>query len=163
MASVLDDRRRYPEARTAIEEAIRLDAADADYFALLSNIEFQEYRWQDSLSAAEQGLLFDAEHIGCTNLRAMALVKLGRKAEAGVTIDAALAKNPDNSITHANQGWTLLEKGDPKKALEHFREALRLDPENEWARRGTVEALKARNNAHAQILPFVLCVALATE
>lgn len=155
-ARVLYDRNRHAEALTAIREAIRLDATDADYFALLASIHFDDKRWPDALQAAEQGLQLDPEHVGCTNLRAMAMVKLGRKAEAGATIDAALAKNPDNAVTHANQGWTLLERGDPKKALEHFREALRLDPTNDWARHGIVEALKARNIIYAVMLKYFL-------
>jgi hypothetical protein len=89
----------------------------------------------------------------------MAMVKLGRKADAGRTIDSALAKNPDNSVTHANQGWTLLEKGDPRKAAEHFREALRLDPHNEWARQGIIEALKAKNFIYAIMLKYFLWMA----
>jgi tetratricopeptide (TPR) repeat protein len=153
-ASILHDRHRNDEALTAINEALRLDSSDADYFALLSNIHIDEKRWRDALEAAERGLQLDSEHVACTNLRAIALVKLGRKAEAGATIDAALARNPDNAITHANQGWTLLQRGDQKKALEHFREALRLDPENEWARHGIVEALKARNFIYAFMLRY---------
>ncbi len=66
----------------------------------------------------------------------MALVKLGRKAEAGADDRAALLRDPENALTHANQGWALLEQGDHGKALEHFREALRIDPEIEWARAG---------------------------
>jgi tetratricopeptide (TPR) repeat protein len=153
-ASILHDRHRNVEALAAINEALRLDSSDADYFALLSNIHIDEKRWRDALEAAERGLQLDSEHVACTNLRAIALVKLGRKAEAGATIDAALARNPDNAITHANQGWTLLQRGDHKKALEHFREALRLDPENEWARHGIVEALKARNFIYAFMLRY---------
>lgn len=156
LARVLYERNHYKEARAAVEEAIRLDAVDADYFSLLAAIHFDEKRWQEALNAAEQGLQFDPEHVGCTNLRAMAMVKLGRRAEAGATIDAALAKAPENAVTHANQGWTYLEKGEPKKALEHFREALRLDPENEWARQGIVEALKARNIIYAVMLKYFL-------
>lgn len=156
LARVLYARNRYPEARAAIEEAIRLDSVDADYFALLASIHLEERHWQRALDTAEQGLQFDPEHISCTNLRAMAMVKLGRKAEAGATIDTALSRNPDNSFTHANQGWTLMEKGDPKKALEHFREAMRLDPTNEWARQGIVEALKARNIVYAVMLKYFL-------
>jgi hypothetical protein len=89
----------------------------------------------------------------------MALVRLGRKAEAGATIDAALARDPGNAITHANQGWTQLERGDRKKALEHFREALRLDPTNDWARSGIVEALKAGNPVYALMLRYFLWTA----
>ena len=102
------------------------------------------------------GLQMDSEHVGCTNLRAMALVKLGRRQEAGATIDAALARNPENSMTHANQGWTLLESRDHKKALEHFRESLRLDPENEWARQGIVESLKAKHLIYSWMLRYFL-------
>lgn len=155
-ARVLCDRHRLDEAQAAIQEALRLDSVDADYFALLAGIHAQEHRWQEALKAADEGLQNDPEHVGCTNLRAMALVKLGRKAEAGQSIAAALARNPESSITHANQGWTLLEKGEPKKALEHFREALRLEPENEWAQHGIVEALKARNIIYAVMLKYFL-------
>jgi tetratricopeptide (TPR) repeat protein len=155
-AHVLFDRNRLKEARAAIEEAIRLDSGDADYFSLLAAIHCREANWKEALAAAESGLQFNSEHAGCTNLRAIAMVKLGRKAEAGATIDAALSKNPENPVTHANQGWTLLERGEPKKALEHFRESLRLDPENEWARQGIVEALKARHFVYAVMLKYFL-------
>jgi tetratricopeptide (TPR) repeat protein len=158
-AHVLYDRNRFPEALDAINEAIRLDPQNADYFVLLANIHLQERRWPAALSAAEQGLQFDPEHVGCTNLRAMAMVRLGRKSEAGRTIDTALSKNPDNSLTHANQGWTLLHHGEPKKASEHFREALRLNPQNEWARQGIIEALKARNFIYALMLKYFLWMA----
>ncbi len=159
LASILHDRNRDDEALPVINEALRLDASEPDYFALLAAIQLSERRWPAALQAAEQGLRLDSEHVGCTNLRAIALVKLGRKAEAGQTIDAALARDPDNTITHANQGWTYLEKGDPAKALEHFREALRLNPENMWARQGIVEALKAKHFIYAMMLKYFLFMA----
>lgn len=155
-ARVLVDRNRYKEAVPAIEEAIRLEPTDPQYFALLSSIHMEDARWTEALQAAERGLEFDPENVGCTNLRAMALVKLGRRSEAGATIDAALAKNPESSLTHANQGWTYLHQGKPDKALEHFREALRLNPENDWARHGIVEALKARYFIYAFMLKYFL-------
>ena len=144
LASIWHVRNFETDALNAINEAIRLDATDPDYFALLAVLHYQESRWMAALKAAEQGLQFDAEHIGCNNLRAMALVKLGRREEAGATIDSTLARNPENSVTHANQGWAYLEQNNPEKALYHFKESLRLDPDNEWAREGTVTALKAK-------------------
>jgi tetratricopeptide (TPR) repeat protein len=158
-ARVLFDRNRFSDALPAVSEAIRLAPEDSDHYALLASIHFQESRWREALSAAEQGLQFDPEHVGCANLRAVALVKLGRRDEAGRTIDTALARHPDNALTHANQGWTLLEKGQPKKAAEHFREALRLDPQNDWARRGIIEALKARHFIYALMLKYFLWMA----
>jgi tetratricopeptide (TPR) repeat protein len=155
-AHVLHDRHRYLEAEQAVLEAISLEPENADFYALLAQIRLNQKKWAAGLEAAETGLQIDGEDVSCTNLRAMALVKLGRKEEAGQTIDAALAKNPENSFTHANQGWTLLHAGQHEKALEHFRESLRLDPQNEWARQGIIEALKARNFLYAWMLKYFL-------
>ena len=155
-ARILEHRRRYKEASAAIEEAIRLDPESADYRAQQSQTYLAQRKWKEALSAAEIGMQIDPQHVGCTNLRTIALVKLGRREEAGASIRAALARNPENSVTHANQGWTLLETGKHKEALEHFRESLRLDPENEWARQGTIEALKARHLTYSLMLKYFL-------
>lgn len=158
-AKVLFGRVRLKEAEQAIRDAIELDPEDADFRALLASILLNQKRWQEALDASEEGLALDAEHVDCTNLRAIALVQLGRRSEAGATIDAALAKNPENSDTHANQGWTCLHNGEYEKALEHFKESLRLDPENEWAREGILEALKARYFTYSLMLRYFLWMA----
>ena len=159
LAQVLADRHRFVEAELAIDEAIRLDPEDADYHGLRANIELQQEDWSGALRAAETGLQFSAEHVMCNNLRAMALVKLGRKAEAGATIRATMAREPDNALSHANQGWTLLEQGRRKEAMNHFRESLRLDPTSDWARAGLVEAIKAGNPVYAVMLNYMLWMA----
>lgn len=145
-------RNRLSQALAAVNEAIRLDPEDVHHWALLSRIHFGSSRWWPALEAADTGLAIDPENVACTNLRAMSLVKLGRKTEAGATIDTALARNPEIALSHANQGWTLLEQRQPQKAMEHFREALRIDPEMEWARLGIVEAMKARHGIYRWML-----------
>jgi hypothetical protein len=59
-------------------------------------------------------------------------------------------------VAHANKGWTCLHRVDPRAAQEHFREALRLDPELEFARQGMLEALKARNPVYRVMLAYFL-------
>lgn len=159
LASVLDDRRRLKEAQSAIEEAIRLDPDDSDNFALAASIQFQQSRWAEARKLAEEGLALDPEDVACANLRAMSLTKLGQRAAAGSVIETALMRDPENSFTHANQGWTLLDQGQPVKAMEHFREALRLNPELKWAREGIVEAMKARNIVYRLLLGYFLWMA----
>ena len=68
------------------------------------------------------------------------------------------ARDPDDAFSHANQGWTLLEQGNRKKAMEHFRESLRLDPTNGWAQAGLVEAIKAGNPVYAVMLKYFLWI-----
>jgi tetratricopeptide (TPR) repeat protein len=155
-ALVLHRSDREKEALAAINEAIRLDPHDADHFALLASIHLARDSWTEALTAAEQGLALSPEHVGCANLRAMALVRLGRKAEAAQTVDFALERAPENAFSHANQGWNCLHQNDPRKAQEHFREALRLEPDLEYARNGMLEALKARNPVYRAMLAYFL-------
>jgi tetratricopeptide (TPR) repeat protein len=156
LARVLSERNRDDEALHAIEEAIRLDPTDADYHGMRGAIHFDRRNWQLALEAAERGLQFEPENKMCNNLRAMALVKLGRREEAGITIERTLARDPDDAFSHANQGWTLLHARKPKEAMHHFRESLRLDPTNDWAKAGLVEALKASNFIYAWMLRYFL-------
>jgi len=86
----------------------------------------------------------------------VALTQLGRRAEAGETIQTALGREPDNALSHANMGWTLLHQGEPRRAMQHFQESLRLDPNLEWARQGIVEALKAHNVLYRPMLRYFL-------
>ena len=159
LAIVMLERNRLREARQLVEEAIKLKPYEADYFAILASIHLQESRWKEALAAANQGLQIDPEHGTCTNLRAQALVKLGDRAAASQTMGEALARRPDDAWTHANQGWALLHQREPYKALEHFREALRLEPGNEWARAGIIEAMKARNFVYRWMLAYFLWMA----
>jgi tetratricopeptide (TPR) repeat protein len=156
LADVLHDREDLDGAAEAIREALRLDPAMPNYHALQAGIAFKAGRWAEALAAAERGLAIDAGHVGCANLRALALINLRRPEEAGAAIASALARDPDHAVTHANQGWALLHRGDSAAALYHFREALRLDADFEAARQGVIEAFKARYLLYQLLLRFVL-------
>jgi tetratricopeptide (TPR) repeat protein len=153
---VMSARNRHEQAEASARQAVALDPMSADHWCLLAAIQFDLRRWQNALDAAESGLEVEPDHDGCSNIRAMALVQLGRKDEAARSIEGMLARDPENAVSHANQGWTCLHQGNPDKALEHFREALRLDPTQDWARAGMVEALKARHLIYRLILRYFL-------
>ena len=118
----LDD---YTAAEKSVRQAIALDPLDADHFALLANIALVRKDFEDALAYADKALSLDAENISAINSRSTALSKLNRKEESYQTIEGALREDPNNAYTHANYGWTLLEKGNHQKALEHFKEALK--------------------------------------
>jgi Tfp pilus assembly protein PilF len=156
LAWVYNQQERLDEAETTIKEAIRLDPEEADYFAVLSSVKLQRRRWQEALEAAETGLYFDSEHVGCINLRAMALNQMGLTGDAAIAIEGALSVEPENALTHANRGWQEVHRGNYEQAMTHFREALRIDAELEWAREGVVEVLKARNPIYRLMLRYFL-------
>ncbi len=156
LGSVLDDVPRLKDAEAAAREAVRLDPEDADFYALLASIKSQQQSWPEALRYADAGLAVDGDHLTCANLRGMALVQLGRREDAGQTIRGTLAKDPENATAHANSGWALLHQSKPNEALVHFKEALRLRPDMEWARQGILEALRARNPVYRLVLNYFL-------
>lgn len=158
LARVLYSQSKLDKAKIAILEAIRLEPEVADYLALVSAIQFKQGDRTLALASAERGLSIEPEHIICLNLRAMALLELNRLQDALNTIEVAVAQDPENAITYATQGWAFLHLGNSTKALQYFREALRLNPEQDRARTGMIEALKARNLIYRPFLQYDLWV-----
>lgn len=142
------------EAEKNISQAIELDPYEADYFALLANIKLSRKQFEEALESADQALEIDAENLLALNTRSTALNKLNRSEESFATIEGALREDPNNAFTHTNYGWGLLEKGDHKKALEHFKEALTNDPTFNYAQMGMLEALKATNPVYRLFLKY---------
>jgi tetratricopeptide (TPR) repeat protein len=154
LAGVLHQRDELAAARSAIDEALRLDPEEASYWGRRAAIRLDLGEKAAALADAEHGLSLDPENTTCQNIRSMALVRLGRKDEARQGLEEALRRAPEEPITHANAGWTLLQQGDARAALASFHEALRLDPGNEWAREGLLEALRARYFAYRWLFRF---------
>ncbi len=151
-AGILRDQGKLKAARSAIAEALRLDPEDTDSYARLAAIQYEQNQTKEALSTADQGLQLDAEHLGCMNLRVLALTQLGQLPQAEAEVQAVLAAAPENHFAHAVQGWLSLYQSRIPAALESFRTALRLQPDLEWARQGLVEALKAQNGFYRFIL-----------
>ncbi len=136
---------RHKDAMNAIEEALRLNPHSATYFGMAAEIHLMRDEWSKALGMAELGLEVSPDNVDCLNSRAIALSKLGKYREAELSVDMALAKDPENEVSHSNKAAILFRQGKPKESAEHYREALRLNPNSKWAREGILEALKARN------------------
>lgn len=155
LARVWFARRHLDKAEAAVAEALKLDPQQPDHFVLHGQIQCARQRWLPARMAAEQALTLDPEHVAALNLRAEALRKLGQAGSAEAQLLAALAVDPDDADTHASLGWVYLENGNRPKAMQHFREALRLDAELDSARAGVVETLKACNPAYRLFLKYI--------
>lgn len=135
--------------------ALSFNPTFVEAHASLAMIHFQEGRFEEALAAANAGLEIDAENVNCLNQRSRALLKLGRKEE-GIEADwQALKSDPMNPHTHATIGFGELEKGNIGNAKKHFREALRLDPNNEYAKVGMMHAIKSTNIYYRLFLKYI--------
>jgi tetratricopeptide (TPR) repeat protein len=156
MTEVLYSRDRLEEAEHAVWEALRLNPFEPTHYAQLCDIHLRLGRWQKALETAEAGLAVNAEHAGCANARAAALTQLGRQTDAGLALAANLQRDPEDPAAHAIHGWHDLHQGEPERAVEHFRQALRLRPSFDNARDGLVHALRARYPVYGLILKYFL-------
>jgi tetratricopeptide (TPR) repeat protein len=80
----------------------------------------------------------------------------GRTGENAAQIAAMLERDPEDDENHAAAGWNALQAGKYQEAQTHFREALRLNPENEFARDGLIEAFRARSTVYRIYLRWTL-------
>jgi len=163
MAVVCARRNQFKEAAEAARAAVDLDPLNPDYHELLGKIHAFRHEWNEALGCAKEALACDAQHVDARNLKALALRNLGRGDVAQTEMLETLAEDPDNAWTHTNLAWQYLEKNDTKQAMHHFREALRIDPELEWARRGVVETLKSRNVIYRLFLRYFLLMGRLTQ
>jgi tetratricopeptide (TPR) repeat protein len=107
--------------------------------------QLQLENWADAESAARRALEIDPENKDAANALGEALRIQGRSAEAAAHVATRLAKDPLDARSHASAGWAALQAGDRERAEQHFVEALRLEPNQAWARQGLVESFKARS------------------
>ncbi len=144
-ASTLEKRNQFEEALRSSEEALRLEPYQSHFHALHASILGQMKRWNEALDAATQGLAIDPDDTSCANMRTLALERLGRTGDSLQQANAAVQRNPDSGQAHAMRGWALMQKGEYRQAQDAFREALRLNPTDEFAQQGMIQALNSNN------------------
>jgi len=144
------------KATSFLQSAIRLNPYASGYHGLFAYIMLDQNRYDDALQKANEGLAVNAHDLTCLNARSNALFRLKNKEAAFDTIREALAVDPDDDFTHTNFGWHFMEAGKHKQAREHFRQALRINPDNERARIGYKESLKANLPPYRWMLMFSL-------
>ena len=142
---ILCELSQYNKALQYTDNAIAVNPMFAEAYGVKATALYALARFEEALEAANQGLSVQADNNFCLNLRARSLLKLGRTEENRETTQQALKNNPEDTYTHTNAGYTCLELGDSDGAKKHFKEALRIAPNNESARYGMIQALKADN------------------
>jgi tetratricopeptide (TPR) repeat protein len=154
LAWVYEGLEKPAKALESLDAAIALDPNNPSYHGLKAVLLFQSRKWNEAIASAEKGLEFDPEHSQCRGILTAAKNQLGEHDEVDHLVDESLRNDPEDAYAFANKGWSCLRQGDPNEAIRHFKEALRLEPELEWARVGVLESLKARNIFYRSLLAF---------
>ena len=120
-------------------------------------------RHADAETAAREALALDPDSSGAANLLSHALRIQGKSGENEGRIEAMLARDPESDDNHCAAGWQALQSGKREQAQTHFMEALRLNPENDLAREGMLEAFKARSPLYRSYLKWAFWMASQSQ
>ncbi|MBL8826970.1 MAG: tetratricopeptide repeat protein [Planctomycetaceae bacterium] len=96
-ARILVARQQLSQAKSAAETALKLDSRLALAHELLGNLAFLEEKWGTALEHYEAALKLDGQLVEASYNRGLALLHLGRKAEARAQLERALTLAPAGS------------------------------------------------------------------
>jgi tetratricopeptide (TPR) repeat protein len=100
--------------------------------------------WKQAEAHARRTLALNSRNELAANLLAQALRQQDRLQESDAVTASLLAQVPDNAMAQCNAGWSALQAGDHRRANQHFLEALRLDPDYDYARRGLLHSFNSK-------------------
>lgn len=136
---------RYREALSVAQKGLAINPNCSQSLNSLANAHTKLGQWKKAEAACRRILEHDPNDAPGLNLLAQALRHQGRWKETREVVAHILASMPNNAFGHANAGYAALAAGDHLRANDHFREALRMDPHFDLARRGLLQSLRARN------------------
>jgi tetratricopeptide (TPR) repeat protein len=124
---------RYGTAQKLAAEAITFMPDAADLYGSLARACLGLNQLPQSEFNCREGLRIDPDNLWL--LRILVLVTRLRKnyAESTLAAERLLQLAPDDSLSHIASGKTFSECGRTAEAVQQFREALRLDPNNDDA------------------------------
>lgn len=153
---ILHDLSRYSEAQAAADKAISFDPDEKTAHWARSRALFGLESWSQAEHSVRRALEIDPDFAPAHNLLSALLRVQNRRAENADQVRLMLERDPEDADAHANAGWAALQAGDREKAQTHFLEALRLEPDNEYARRGLLEAYKSRAMFYRRYLDYCM-------
>jgi tetratricopeptide (TPR) repeat protein len=134
----------YKEALAVADSALRLDPNRHIALLARANSFTKTGQWLAAEQGARRMLELDAEDTGALNLLAQAMRFQNRHADSRGVIRQILARVPEDAFGQTNAGFEALNAGDHERAHRHFVNALRVNPHSDNARRGLLQALRAR-------------------
>lgn len=160
---ILSNLNRGKDAIEAAETSIEQNPEASFNFTAKAGALADLSRWADAETELHKALVLDADNNFAKNLLANVLRNQGKQVDSEIAIEQLLADDPESAYAHTNAGWAALRRGDSQQAEEHFREALRLDPDFEMAREGLLESFKGRSWIYRAYLRYVFFMARFTS
>jgi tetratricopeptide (TPR) repeat protein len=125
---VLEQQGNAADAEGAFREALRLNPASAKAHHSLGHLLHELGRWAEAETAYREALRLRPDYEEVWNDLGNLLTTLERLDEAAHCYEEVLARRPD-AVSHCNLGNVRLRQHRLNEAIDHYRQALTLDPE----------------------------------
>lgn len=133
--------RQIDSAIEHLSEAVRLQDDFVQARIMLGFLMMRTNQLDQALDQYEQAIKHDPQNAGAHAGLAMVLAQRGDIDEAILACEKAAALDPDSADTHIVWGGALEQRGDMERAAEHYREALRVQPNHREADRRLREVM----------------------
>ncbi|MEO0413485.1 MAG: tetratricopeptide repeat protein [Verrucomicrobiota bacterium] len=142
---ILNQLNKHGEAKKCANDAIALDGESLLGWTVKGQSFVLKNQWKDAEPCLQKALEIDPDFDMANSLLTITLRGKGDVQSSEEQVAKSLERDADSAPAHANMGWVRLQQGKPREAETHFLEALRLEPEYDYARDGLIEAYKARS------------------
>lgn len=120
--------RRYDQAISLSDEALRIDPKDADLWKGRGAALYFLKQYQDALTAFDRGIKLSPNDSDLLNNRGLVMLALRQTDDALSCFDKGLSISPTDTTLLRNRGETLQRLGRLEEALECYEDGLSLDP-----------------------------------
>lgn len=145
---------RVHEALACCDEALRLNANQADLYACRGDALQSLKRGDETMQAYDRALALAPGHLAALLGRAGRLLQSGRPEEALAAYDAAIAGNPAAAEPHTGRANALRDLGRIEEAFAAFQQSLARDPTNQDTHYNLGCMLLATNRFEAALAAF---------
>lgn len=124
VARLLRDKGQLDAARAELNKAREQDANNPEILLDLADLDVAVNKLDEADTLTQTVLGAHPDHRRAKQTKGIILYRQGHLAEAESTLLDALSLNPEPAHIHYYLGKIYEKKGEPAKALEHYREAL---------------------------------------
>jgi tetratricopeptide (TPR) repeat protein len=156
--------RRFGSAAAQYKSALRLEPTLVDCWCNLGNAQLQAWNAKNAITPYLEALKLNPAHWTSRTNLAQALIATKQYIMAKALLMELVEERPQDGLLRHRLGKTCFELKDIGEALEHFEEALAINPRDAdslywiagiWQRMGDIDAARAEYQRAAQIQPLI--------
>ncbi len=133
--------KEFDKALTNFDSAIYYNQNDADYIVNAGKCYEALHRIEEAKFAYQKALFINPNHNVAQHNLSVINRMAGEDEDAKELLDEIISKDPNLPFPYAERAFHEMKKGEYKRALKDYNEALRLSPDEAhyWLDRGTVK------------------------